>query len=130
MAATRTADTTLEQAVRAHALSLPEAEEHFPWGEPAARVRGKNFAFLGGDRGPETLLAMTVKLPIAGPMALELPYVTPAGYNLGRSGWVTVRLGPQDDYDLDMLKDWVTQSYIAVAPKALGRTVAAAAASA
>jgi hypothetical protein len=52
-------------------------------------------------------------------MVLTLPYVEPAGYGLGKSGWVTLRLGSKDPVDLDMFKDWIGQSYRAVAPKTL-----------
>ena len=64
-----------------------------------------------------------MKLPISGEMVLTLPYMEPAGYGLGRSGWVTMRLGPKDKADAKMFKEWIKQSYRAIAPKTLVRTL-------
>ena len=51
----------LQAELRAFALSLPGAGEHFPWGERVVKVNGKIFVFLGHDEetGPPL---MTVKL--------------------------------------------------------------------
>ena len=39
------------------------------------------------------------------------------GYGLGDSGWVSVKFGP--GLPFDMLRDWIDESYRAVAPKKL-----------
>jgi predicted DNA-binding protein (MmcQ/YjbR family) len=88
-------------------------------------VRKKAFVFLSGAELYEGKLGMTVKLPVSGEMVLTLPYMEPAGYGLGRSGWVTMRLGPKDPVDLDMFKGWIDQSYRAIAPKTLVKTLGA-----
>jgi predicted DNA-binding protein (MmcQ/YjbR family) len=109
----------LQQKLRAHALSFPEAKAEKPWGHIAVKVRGKTFLFLGGEKEEKNRFSMTVKLPVSAEMAKTLPFVEAAGYGLGKSGWVTVRLGPKDKCDVIMLKDWIGQSYRAVAPKTL-----------
>jgi predicted DNA-binding protein (MmcQ/YjbR family) len=111
----------LQEKLRRFALTFPEASEDHPWGHIAVKVRKKAFVFLSGEELYEGKLSMTVKLPISGEMVLTLPYVEPAGYGLGRSGWVTMRLGPKDPVDLDMIKGWIAQSYRAVAPKTLAK---------
>jgi hypothetical protein len=41
-----------EAGLRAHALTKPEATEHFPWGERAIKVKGKVFLFIVCRRDP------------------------------------------------------------------------------
>ncbi len=115
----------LQEKLRRYALTLPEATEDHPWDHIAVKVRKKAFVFLSGAALYEGKLSMTVKLPVSGDMVLTLPYVEPAGYGLGKSGWVTMRLGPRDPVDVDMFKGWIAQSYRAVAPKTLGRKLEA-----
>lgn len=115
--------TALEERLRAHALSLPEAAAENPWGHIAVKVRGKTFVFLGGEKSEPGVFSMTVKLPVSAEMARTLPFVTAAGYGLGKSGWVTVRLGPKDKCDAATLISWIDQSYGAVAPKKLAGAI-------
>lgn len=105
-----------EAALREHALTYPEAYEDFPWGERAFKVHGKVFVFLSRHQGG---MNVTAKLPISGPTELLLPFASPTGYGLGKSGWVTARFGPEDDLPLSLLKGWIDESYRAVAPKKL-----------
>lgn len=109
----------LQDKLRLFALTFPESHEDHPWDHVAVKVRKKAFVFLSGEDLHEGKLSMTVKLPVSGEMVLTLPFMEPAGYGLGRSGWVTMRLGPKDPVDLDMFKGWIDQSYRAVAPKTL-----------
>jgi predicted DNA-binding protein (MmcQ/YjbR family) len=115
-------------ALRAHALGYPGAREEFPWGERVVKVGKKVFVFLGMDEGDE--LGLSVKLPSSGPMALLLPFATPTGYGLGKSGWVSARFGPSDDPPIGLLREWIDESYRAVAPAKLAKALAAAAPSA
>lgn len=104
--------------IRELALSLPEAWEDFPWGESVVKVRKKVFVFLGHPDG--AAFAMTVKLPESGPGVLSEPWAEPSGYGLGRSGWVSIHL--RDGHDpppLEEMREWVLESYSAVAPKSL-----------
>jgi predicted DNA-binding protein (MmcQ/YjbR family) len=105
-----------EAKLRDYALTFPEATEEFPWDERVVKVRGKIFVFLGEVEG---LLRVAVKLPTSAEMALTLPFTTPTGYGLGRAGWVTARFGADDVVPLDLIKEWIEQSYRAVAPKAV-----------
>jgi predicted DNA-binding protein (MmcQ/YjbR family) len=111
-------------ALRAHALGYPEAREDFPWGECVIKVKSKIFLFLGS---PADSLHLTVKLPESSLLALDLPFATPTGYGLGRSGWVTARFGPKERPPLDLLRRWVDESYRAVAPKALAQALSSGA---
>jgi predicted DNA-binding protein (MmcQ/YjbR family) len=99
-----------------HALGYPETIEDFPWGHSAFKVKGKVFLFtyLCEDKG---FLSLSVKLPVSGMMALTLPFVSPTQYGLGKSGWVTARFYVKDKIPLDMVKEWVDESFRAIAPK-------------
>ena len=116
MTAKRSTPRSPEAVLRAHALSYPEASEDFPWGERVVKVRGKVFAFLGR---PGDGLSLSVKLPGSATLALDLPFASPTGYGLGKSGWVTARFGARAKPPLDLLKRWIDESYRAVAPKRL-----------
>jgi predicted DNA-binding protein (MmcQ/YjbR family) len=115
-----------EAALRAHALSYPEAKEDFPWGERVVKVRGRVFLFLGRPEGAG--LGLSVKLPGSASFALGLPFASPTGYGLGKSGWVTARFGPREKPPLELLKQWIDESYHAVAPKRLVASMKQAAA--
>ena len=107
------------EALRAYGLSLPEAVEDHPWGHSALKVRGKTFCWL--DKSEQ--FSMTVKLPASRDFATMFDFAEPAGYGLGRSGWVTVRFGAGEEPDLYLLRRWIAESYRAVAPKKLGALV-------
>lgn len=103
-----------EATLRDCALTFPEAVEEFPWNERVIKVGGKIFVFLGEVEGK---LRVGVKLPVSAEMALTLPFTAPSGYGLGRAGWVTARFGADDEVPVDLLEEWIAQSYRAVAPK-------------
>jgi predicted DNA-binding protein (MmcQ/YjbR family) len=109
-----------EAALRAFALSYPEATEDFPWGHRAIKVRRKAFVFMSND---EPDLSLSVKLPASAEGALQLPFAEPTHYGLGRSGWVTATFGPRAKPPLDVLRSWIDESYRAVAPKRLAATL-------
>jgi predicted DNA-binding protein (MmcQ/YjbR family) len=102
------------------ALGFPEAERKDieAWdGEPTFRVRGKNFVFTS----PEAT-GISVKLPVdeAAALVAERESVTPAGYGLGRYGWVNIELGTDlTEEQWAEVGEWVEQSYRLVAPKRL-----------
>jgi len=108
--------TTLVDALRSYAFSLPEAWEDHPWGESVAKVGKKVFVFFGSTDG-DGPFGFSVKLPTSNDEALSLPFTVPTGYGLDRGNWVTVR--PPADAPLDLLLGWIMESYQAVAPKAL-----------
>ncbi|MEY2243220.1 MmcQ/YjbR family DNA-binding protein [Streptomyces sp. BF23-18] len=108
------------QKVRAFALGLPGASEEFPWGETVAKVNKKVFVFLGLDDGSYPL-GVTVKLKdeAVHAHALTSPGAVPAGYGLGKAGWVRVPLEEQGAPAAELLCDWVEESYRVIAPKRL-----------
>lgn len=134
----------MRRQVRDFALGLPGAVEEFPWGQPVVKVDRRVFVFLG--RGP--FGAGAVSEPSAGPAAeppfrdasgggpppritvkladaqvrahaLSAPGAAPAGYGLGRSGWVGVPLGAAYGPKGDLLREWVEESYRTIAPARL-----------
>jgi len=113
--------TALEKRLRDAALEYPEAAEEFPWGERALKERGKIFFFVNVVEGE---LSVTAKLPHSGEMALLLPFAKPTGYGLGKSGWVSARFGAKDAVPEAMLREWMDESYRAVAPKKLVKALA------
>jgi len=113
------AETSLADAVRAFAFSLPEAWEDHPWGESVAKVGKKVFVFFGSDQPPDGGCWLGVKLPESKEDALALPFNKLMGYGLGRGGWVGIQASA--DMPLEVLTQWVEESYRAVAPKALRR---------
>jgi len=105
-----------EAALRAHAMAKPEATEHFPWGERAIKVKGKVFLFMYCDASK---LSLSTKLPESNGVALMLPFAQPTGYGLGKAGWVSAAFEGAVEPPVDMLRDWIDESYQAVAPAKL-----------
>lgn len=102
---------------------FPEVTEEYPWDHTVLKVRKKTFVFFGGKASPDDRLSVTVKLPMSGEMALTLPHVTPASHGLGKSGWVHLVQTEGEEVDVEMIKGWIEQSYRAVAPKKLIKTL-------
>ncbi len=100
--------------VRGAAMAFPGAWEDFPWGETVVKVNKKVFVFLGTADAEEP--GMTVKLTTSHSHALSVAGAAPAGYGLGKAGWVNVPLEP---VDAELLSDWVEESFRNVAPKKL-----------
>lgn len=109
---------SLEGLLRSRALAFPEATEDFPWGERAVKVRGKAFLFL---RAEGTQVSFSVKLPQTAAEALELPFVEPTHYGLGKHGWVTATVDARREAPWATFETWLAESYRAVAPKRLVR---------
>ena len=105
----------VREKLLAFALSLPEAVEDHPWNETVAKVRKKVFVFFGGDPSANRI---TVKLVESHGHALSIDGAEPTGYGLGKAGWVTVPVDA-DAVDVELLCDWIEESYCIVAPKRL-----------
>ena len=120
-------------AVREFALALPAAEEDLPWGEPVVKVRrrpgvppwrkdgagvyGPMFLWLGLREAEAP--AVAVKLTASHETAIAIARAVPTtSSGLGQWGWVTVPLTPAG-LDVELLCDWVEESYRDVAPKRL-----------
>ena len=97
------------------ALSLPEAWLDHPWGEDVAKVGKKVFVFFGVSER----FGMSVKLPKSSHYATSMEGVEPTGYGLGKSGWVTVGRASMAKMPIAELREWILESYCAVAPKKL-----------
>ena len=108
--------SSIELLLRKIALAYPGAVEEFPWGERVIKVAKKIFVFMGVH---EKRLSVTTKLPKSGEMALLMPFASPTGYNLGKSGWVSARFERATDVPLDLLVEWIDESYRAIAPRKL-----------
>ncbi|MCP3139548.1 MmcQ/YjbR family DNA-binding protein [Pyxidicoccus xibeiensis] len=103
-----------EHRLREVMLSLPEVSEEFPWGHRTAKVKGKMFAVLVLE---DERLTVTTKLPQSNEAALMLPFAEPTGYGLGKSGWVTSTFKPGQAVPVELLSQWIHESFRAVAPQ-------------
>ena len=116
-----------EAELATYGLTFPETTSGPAW-IPARGlyVRNKMFAVFGAKAEPLDALTLIMKLPISAEMAQELPWVLSATGWFKQHNWVRARFGPDDDIlgELATLKGWLKQSYIAVAPKKLGRQIA------
>lgn len=118
-----------EAELTAYGLSLPETDMAPGWGVTRyMRVAGKGFAVFGDRDEPLDELTITVKLPISAEMVADLYFVRarPGWYK--QHNWVIAHFNPEDDIlaELNTLKAWIKQSYVAMAPKRLGRRVSEA----
>lgn len=85
----------LAAELRAFGLTYPGAHLKSPSPDHLdLAVNDKTFAYLSLDGEP---FSISCKLPHSNEMARMLPFVQPAGYGLGRSGWVTAT--PPDGED-------------------------------
>ena len=108
------------QALRTAALVYPGTYEDHPWGHTVIKLKNKKeIIFLGDDAGG---LSVTCKLPHTGEAALSLlPFASPTGYGLGKSGWVTAQFAAGAQVPLPVLLEWLAESHAAVAPAGRGR---------
>jgi predicted DNA-binding protein (MmcQ/YjbR family) len=111
-----------EEAIASAAASHPEVVEEGPWGHRAFKVRRKTFLFLVADAEG---LSFSVKLPSSAKAALRLGFTAPTEYGLGKAGWVTARFAPDDPIPLATVREWLDESFRAIAPKKLGAGLAA-----
>lgn len=95
------------------AATYPETTQDFPWGHLAAKVKGKAFAFMATSADG---VSFSFKLPRSNQAALAFPFASPTGYGLGKSGWVSVEFKKGQDVPLELLKEWLDESFRAIAP--------------
>jgi predicted DNA-binding protein (MmcQ/YjbR family) len=111
----RSTDSALV-ALREFGLDYPEAHLKSPWpGHEDLAVRDKTFCYLGVEGEP---FSISCKLPHSNNAALALPGTKPTAYGLGKSGWVTAEF-PDGNVPIEMLMEWIDESYRAQAPKRL-----------
>lgn len=107
----------LIREVRAFGLGLPGAHSKAPWPtHDDLAVNNKTFAYLPTEGEP---FSLSCKLLYTGEVALKLPFASPTGYGLGKSGWVTFAPADPELPELEQLKAWVEESYRAQAPRKL-----------
>jgi predicted DNA-binding protein (MmcQ/YjbR family) len=113
----RKTDAVLKE-LRAWGLShFPGAHTKSPWpGHLDLAVNDKTFAYLSIEGEP---FSISCKLPRSSSVALMLPMCSPTPYGLGKSGWVSAQFDDKTPPPLDMLKQWIDESYRAQAPKKL-----------
>jgi hypothetical protein len=105
----------LLRELRAFGLAYPGAHTKSPWpGHLDLAVNDKTFAYLSLEGEP---FGISCKLPRSAQVALMLPFCTPAAYGLGKSGWVSAKFPDDKVPSIDMLKEWIDESYRAQAPK-------------
>jgi predicted DNA-binding protein (MmcQ/YjbR family) len=107
--------TDIQARLRDFALSLPGTWEDFPWGDRVAKVDRKIFVFFGHD---DESARVTVKLAESHHHALAIEGAASTGYGLGRAGWVDVPVHGEG-VTLELLLDWIEESYRIVAPRRL-----------
>jgi predicted DNA-binding protein (MmcQ/YjbR family) len=106
--------------VREFALSFPMAFEDFPWGVPVVKVATGSkwpplFLWLGARDADAHAIYM--KLTDSYEQAVAIAGASPTAMSgVGQWGRLTVRLPVSD---VDLLFDWVDESYRNVAPKRL-----------
>lgn len=119
----RRTDAVLKE-LREFGLAYPGAHLKSPWpGHLDLAVNNKTFAYLSREGEP---LGISCKLPQSCSIALMLPFAEPAGYGLGKSGWVTAKFAEVQTPPIEMLKAWIDESYRAQAPKKLVAQLAGA----
>ncbi len=109
--------TSICERLRAVAMSLPEVAEGDSCVNRAFRVRKKAFFYLGEK--PAHIYGMVkLKDSLEDAAAMEDERVS-----VGTIGWVTLRFQEDDPPDPATLEAWVVESYRALAPKALVKTL-------
>jgi len=115
-------DAALKE-LRAFGLNYPGAHTKSPWpGHLDLAVNDKTFAYLSLEGEP---VRISCKLPQSSDEALSLPFTAPTEYGLGKSGWVSATFEEGQAVPVDLLKQWIDESYRAQAPKRLSRGVPA-----
>ncbi|MDX6712450.1 MAG: hypothetical protein QOH96_3466 [Blastocatellia bacterium] len=78
----------------------------------------------------ESSSTLAHQLPVAmgiwEPIGAILAYTEPAGYGLGKSGWVAVTVPPGVNPSVELFLGWIEESYRAIAPKKLVTQIYAA----
>ncbi len=92
----------LLQELRSFGLAYPGAHTKSPWpGHLDLAVNDKTFTYLSIEGEP---FSISCKLPASSNVALMLPFCTPTGYGLGKSGWVSAQFPEGTKPPVDMLK--------------------------
>jgi formyltetrahydrofolate-dependent phosphoribosylglycinamide formyltransferase len=118
----------LTARVREHAMAQPEAEETTSHGMPCFGIKGgKKFAWVSNDHHGDGRVALLVKISGIEEQSMLIErdaerYFRPAYFG---DGWIAIRLD-LGGVDWDEISDWITKSWIAVAPTKLRKAHAIA----
>lgn len=129
--ATADIDPAVLATARRICLDLPEATEKETWDHPTFRVRDKIFASIGVGDGatyfsPDELGPVTTMTMKAAPGEQESllagghPFFKPK--YVGSRGWIGIVI--DEDTDWAEVEELVMDSYCAIAPKKLSKTLA------
>jgi predicted DNA-binding protein (MmcQ/YjbR family) len=112
-----TAPADAADQLRAFGLTYPETALKSPWpGHADLAVRDKTFAYLSAAGEP---FSISCKLPFSAEEARDMSFVTPTGYGLGKSGWVTASWPDEVADPMALFRSWIDESYRAQAPRKL-----------
>jgi len=103
-----------EILLRNIALAYPRTREDVEGPERAIKVGRKTFAVLRTESSGFTL---SVKLPQSWELAVQYAFVQPIRYRLGRSAWIMARLERDHDVPVELLWEWLDESYRAMAAR-------------
>ena len=124
MGMTTTPHQRAEAELTAYGLSFPETNAGRGWNVTRALyMRKKMFAVFGEKGEALDALTMIMKLPISAEMAQALYFVRESRGWFKQHNWIAAHFGPDDDIlaEMETLKGWLKQSYVAIAPKKLAR---------
>jgi DNA-binding transcriptional ArsR family regulator/predicted DNA-binding protein (MmcQ/YjbR family) len=103
-----------EHVLREIALAYPDAQEERTEGKRVIKVRRRPFLLLEAD---DRRLNVSTRLPASHAAALKLPFVQAVQYRLGKSDWICATFQPGEEIPLELLWEWIDESYRAVAPR-------------
>lgn len=103
----------VRRKLRDFGLCLPGANEEFSWEDSVLKVNRKIFVFLGPEDSDD--MGVCMKLVDSHAEAMAVPGAKPAGYGLGRAGWVQIPLSTESP-PVEVLCDWIEESYRLIAP--------------
>ena len=110
-------DKTVKELREWGLKTYPGAHLKSPWpGHMDLAVNDKTFAYLSVEGEP---FGISCKLPKSSQVALLLPFCKPTAYGLGKSGWVSAQFPEGKALPVEMLKEWIDESYRAQAPKSM-----------
>ena len=122
----RTALQKAEAELTTFGLALPEATVGPGWATTRVlKVKGKMFFIFGDRKEQPGELTLTMKLPISVGMVQDLYFVQESRGWYRQHDWVIASFSEADDImvEIPTLRAWMTQSYCAMAPKRLARSV-------
>lgn len=105
---------TVAHAWFQRALAYPETNASGACVRTAIRVRKKGFIYIGVKESEyNALFKLGPSLDEASALAAEAP----ANYQVGKTGWVTVRFSHEEAPPAGLMERWMEESFRITAPK-------------